>query len=249
MVSNNIIIILIVLLVVGIVVYFYFNRKNNPIIDNFTAKINPDDSGCKKVRFSRKIKYNTYSAPESDLIISSAGRCRPDEIIDVDTILSETSRSDSDSGEELSLRCKIVPSNVDTKDPEETWYSSFGLPLMSDGDKKAFVNKIKKNHKAYQKSLGEYSKYQTDDSTIIKTDVTIDPFKNEKLVGKAVKDIYDKQVAGPKAKPKKIKNKSDACTIYEDESELNGGSFEGTCLHGFDEGSDDYKSAAFGNAF
>jgi len=187
-------------------------------------------------------------------------------LINVDDILSDTSDSrkkDIDLDEiitggsltsECEIRCRVVPSNMDTKDPEETWFSSFGLPLMSAQEKESFTKKMKKNHDNYQKSMGEFTKYQMDDSTVIKTDITIDPFKPEKrnnksLQGKAIKDIYDQQVAGPRARPKIIKKKTDTCTIYENESELNGGKIKGTNLCGFDGISDSYKSAAFGNEF
>ena len=266
--SNNIILIIFILLLVGIFIYFYYTngKENEPLDENkelIPSKNNYARNRSKKVRFNNNIKYNTYSKNSSDASASSSNqnaRLRSPTIsrklkIDVDSIL----RSDDRSSPEIDLdgiilrKNKVMPSNLDIKDPEETWYSSFGLPLMSKAEKQDFCEKMKENHKNYEKSLGEFTKYQTDSSTIIKTDITIDPFKpekrNNKLKGKAIKDIYDKQVAGPKAKPKRIKHRTATSTIYEDESELNGGTISGTNLHGFDGVNDGFKQASFGNEF
>src|SRR5277367_150470 len=110
---------------------------------------------------------------------------------------------------------------------------------------------MQQNHKKYEKSVSEFAKYQTDRSTLIQTDTTINPFKpdhrSDQLKGKTVKEIYDTQVAGPRAKPKKIKKKTTNGTTYVDESELNGGAISGTeNLHGFDGIGDSHKTAAFG---
>jgi hypothetical protein len=148
----------------------------------------------------------------------------------------------------------LMPSNYDQTDPNETWDESFGLPLMSKEEKKKFFNKMQQNHKKYEKSISEFAKHQTDRSTIIKTDTTIDPFKpdhrSKKLKGQTIKEIYDAQVAGPKAKPKKIKNRTSTTVVYENESELNGGLLSGTKeLHGYDGINNSHKSADFGNEF
>lgn len=148
----------------------------------------------------------------------------------------------------------LMPSNFDQTDPNETWDESFGLPLMSKEEKKKFFNKMQQNHKKYEKSISEFAKHQTDRSTIIKTDTTIDPFKpdhrSKKLKGQTIKEIYDAQVAGPKAKPKKIKKRTSTTVVYENESELNGGLLAGTKeLHGYDGINNSHKSADFGNEF
>jgi len=163
----------------------------------------------------------------------------------------DSNRCSSDT-EDYESTNKIYPSNLDQTDPEALWDASFGLPLMDKNEKKKFINKMQKNHKEYGKSLGQFVKYQMDDSTLIKTDITIDPFKCETqkpLMGNTIKEIYDRQVEGPKAKPKRIKTKTAACTIYEDESELNGGIIKGSDLYGFDGINNGYKTAAFGNEF
>lgn len=149
-------------------------------------------------------------------------------------------------------KTNIVASNYEQESPETIWDSSFGVPLMDKEEKKIFYKKIQDDHQDYQKSLGQFAKYQTDNSTLIKTDVTIDPFKPEKksdcLKGRSVKEIYDEQVAGPKAIPKKIRSTTCSEIIYEDELEMNGGKIKGTNLFGFDS-SDGYKTATFGNEF
>ncbi len=112
---------------------------------------------------------------------------------------------------------------------------------------------MQNNHKDFQRSLGQFTQYQMDNRTLLKTDTTIDPFKPEKqsksLKGRTVKEIYDQQVAGPKAKPKKIKSRTGTSIIYEDEAEMNGGTIKGTNLCGFDGINDGFKTAAFGNEF
>lgn len=149
---------------------------------------------------------------------------------------------------------KVHAVNEEDKDSaEKVWYDSFSTPLMDPDDKKKFYAKIQKSYKDYEKSFGEFIQYQMDNDTLIKTDITIDRFKPEKrnnnCGGKAIKDIYDEMVAPPKAKPKKIKRKTDRCIIYDDESELNGGNIRGTTMCGFDGNNDGFKSAAFGNEF
>jgi len=92
-----------------------------------------------------------------------------------------------------------------------------------------------------------------DRSTIIQTETTINPFRpdhrSKSLRGRAVKDIYDEQVAGPKAKPKRVKKRTQTGVVYENESELNGGIISGTKMYGFDGINDSHKTAAFGNEF
>lgn len=147
----------------------------------------------------------------------------------------------------------VKPSNVemDTK----TWDDSFGMPLMRKKDSQRYFSQLQKENERYGRSLGKFNKYQTDRSTIIQTDVTIDPFKpsenSSKLSGKTIREIYDKQVEGPKAVPKKIKKQTVRGTIYEDEEENNGGIIRGTKnLVGYgDLDRNVQKSASFGNAF
>lgn len=148
----------------------------------------------------------------------------------------------------------VIPYNKaidNANDPESLWDSTFGLPLMNDKDKKKFASKMHRNHQNYQKSFNKFTKYQLDNETLIKNDLTIDPFKTDKpeYKNKSIKDIYDQKVAGPKTKPKKIKRCTPNTIVYEDEVEMNGGNIKGTNLHGFDGITDSYKSAAFGNEF
>ena len=146
------------------------------------------------------------------------------------------------------------PSNLeDPIEPEALWDASFGLPLMDEKEKKIFAAKMHQEHKDYTKSLSKFSKYQTDNSTLIKTDITIDPFKPKpeakSLNGRAIKDIYDEQVSGPKAIPKRIIGKTDNAIIYDSETEMNGGYIKGTNLYGFDGICSGYTKAIFGNDF
>lgn len=166
--------------------------------------------------------------------------------------ICDISDVEDDSADVVLTNSNILPSNLEL-DPEETWDASFGLPLMSKEEKKNYFARMQKNHKKYEKSMGEFGQYQMDRSTVIQTDTTINPFKpdhrSDTLKGRRIKDIYDEQVSGPKAKPKKVLKKNKNMTVYENESEMNGGIIEGTNMYGFDGICDDYKTAAFGNEF
>jgi len=172
---------------------------------------------------------------------------------------SEGSDSEHKSPMEIDLddiipkKYKINPSNLDSVSPEETWDASFGLPLMSKDEKRDYFAQMQKNHKKYENSISDFAKYQMDRSTIIQTETTINPFRpdhrSKSLRGRAVKDIYDEQVAGPKAKPKRVKKRTQTGVVYENESELNGGIISGTKMYGFDGINDSHKTAAFGNEF
>jgi hypothetical protein len=223
----------------------------------------------KQVRFNDNIKYNFYNRSASNRSASlSPAQIYVDDIMSEDGGLSSYEKYNSPKckrspktfveidldDDVVALDTNVMPSNLDQTNPEETWDASFGLPLMSNNEKKDYFDKMQKNHKRYEKSLSEFTKYQTDSSTIIKTETTIDPFKpdhrSESLKGRAIKDIYDEQVAGPKAKPKRVKRRSSSRVIYEDESELNGGAIPGTNnLHGYDGVNETQKTAAFGNEF
>lgn len=263
MISNNIFILIIILIIIGIAVYFSYTYYILPKQSNITNRditVNKErfyDIGNistpdpirnnnrikrnkKKVRFNNNVTYNTYvNKKDSSLEVSYPKA--------TDTSASISTYFSSD----------IYPNNFDTN-TEAAWDDSFGLPLMNKEDKNKFVEKIHRDNSNYQKSMSQFSKYQTDNSTLIKTDVTIDPFKvesnskssdNSTLRGKSIKDIYDQQVAGPKAKPKKIQSTTDSFIIYNNEDENNGGKIKGTDLYGYDGVSDDFKMAAFGNDF
>lgn len=280
MISNNIILIIVILIAVGIIAYFYYNYKNSSSIPEDNHVVIQNDKKTKKntkrVRFNKNVKYNTYKfdstsdnnkksdTSTSSYIFTQNGQSK----IDVDSIFDSITSSDTCSLGKLDIEIdnnkkddysiieehtNISSGNHEKTEPEEMWDANFGLPLMNQDEKKKYIEKMKKNHKEYEKSLGQFTKYQMDNSTLIKTDITIDPFKpghkSSSLKGKTVREIYDQQVAGPKPIPKKIKAKTANNIIYEDESELNGGVIKGTNLRGFDGINNGYKSAAFGNEF
>ena len=258
--SNNIYLIIFILVIIAIIVYFYYHNKNTSTTDIVVHKEEKIDKKPAKKKIQKKVRFNddmidVYSAHaiKSDTKYPKRKLRKKKKNIDVDKIVGSDCRREVDLEDILPQESKVVPMNLDTTDPEQAWYSNFGLPLMAADEKKKFYAKMQKNHKNYENALGEFTKYQTDSSTIIKTDTTINPFAPEKrsnrLKGKAIKDIYDEKTAGPKAKPKKIRKRTDAGVTYEDESEMNGGFVCGSTLHGFDGVNDDYKMAAFGNEF
>ena len=147
----------------------------------------------------------------------------------------------------------IIPSNLDLATMGDTWDASFGLPLMSQKEQGDYFARMMDNYKKYDKAVGEFYEYQTDQKAILKTDTTIDPFKPSTrsacLNGKAVADIYDEQVAGPQAIPKEIRKVTASETFYADESAMNGGRIRGSDLFGINGHGDNFESAAFGNGF
>lgn len=274
--ANNIYLIIFILIIIAIIVYFYYNGKsiipsindtndNNKIHSNNASIKTPKrkqiqsnlkkilKNNRKKVRFDDKINVFSPNKNKSNTKSKYGSKYNSNKPIDVDSIMGKEIDLDEVLSDNKQFTSKVMPANLDITDPEQSWYNNFGSPLIGADEKKKFYAKMQKNYKNYEKAMGEFTKYQTDNSTIIKTDVTIDPFKpenrNNKLKGKAIKDIYDEQVAGPKAKPKKIKHQTDTNVIYDNESELNGGLISGSNLCAFDNISDDYKAAAFGNEF
>ncbi|AGF85210.1 hypothetical protein QJ854_gp572 [Moumouvirus goulette] len=257
-----------------------YTNTNTKIKNKTSKKIckkNGKNGTKKRVRFNDNIEYNIYSNKlrSTDTLSSPhsisgqystsdqhskfdncyiSNEKSPNKI-DVDSILSQVSSdcsmTDSINSESIqSENNQVVPSNL-SDNAEDIWHSSFGKPLLTQQEKNKFTQKIQKNHKNYEKCLGQFVKYQMDDNIVIKTDTTIDPFKNPNdpnLKNMTIKDIYDKQVTGPKAKPKIIKKTTGNSVMYDDESELNGGFIKGTNLQGFD-GTSDFKSAAFDNEF
>lgn len=219
----------------------------------------------KKVRFNDNVKYNTYKKINVDDILSLQknenyiyGKSDP-ELDKVKNKLSEmqnkgANRLQTVSISDNSINSMPLASNLDQSSPGDRWDANFGVPLYTQAEQKKFVEKMQRNMENYAKSLGEMVQYQTDKNTIIQTDTTIDPFKppvTQRGVyqGRTVKEIYDEQVAGPRAIPKRIKQKTPTTLVYEDESEMNGGIIKGSKLHGFDGIKDGFQSAAFGDGF
>jgi len=259
MMANNIVFIIVILIIVGIIVYFYFNYRNRHNPSDNTISFATNKNNSKRVRFDRNAKlHNNKRAllslspnmmEESDGELS-AGDLSANTSLGSSTSYSEKSSiSQSEKSEISSLENSHWAAHNEIE-PEKTWDCNFGLPLMSKEQKQKFVSKMQKNYKNYQKSLGQFSAYQTDNKTLIHSETKIDPFSNQqKLIGRPIKDIYDEQVSGPKAIPKKIKHRTESMVVYADENEMNGGNIKGTKLRGYDSTSSKYKSASFGDDF
>lgn len=258
MISNNIFLIIFILIIIGIIVYFYYNH-------NSTYNLSGDHTVAlpktKRVRFNDNVEYKVYKNYSSiDKMSRSDELSRDGSKIDVDSIFSNTD-IDINLDDDLNNQCKdaeedveenVNPINLETN-PEDAWDANFGLLLVSKKAKNASIVKIQKGYREYGNALGKFSKYQTDDSKLVEKNTPIDPFKlnhkSKSLKGRTIKEIYDKQVEGIKAKPKKIKKQTGTSIVYENESEINGGIIKGTKLQGFDGVNNGYKSAAFGNEF
>lgn len=276
MVSNNIILIIIILIVAGFIIGFYFNytkKKNVNKDDDLNTSDNQLPANKKKkVRFNDKVSYDLsneskkkskidvdsicslYSPNNSDSSNSQSNNSDSNSYNQEMSNLSESSNRGSDQKSETPIapNTAVLPSNLEQIDPKEIWNSNFGLPLIDQNEKEKYMSQMKKNHENYVKSMGQFTQHVMDDKTVIKTDTSIHPFDEaDKQVfkGKKIKDIYDDQTSGPKAKPKKIKYKTPSSIIYENEVDINGGYIKGTNLHGYDGINDGYKLASFGNEF
>jgi hypothetical protein len=278
MFTKNIVTIFIVIFAIGVATLYYYNLSKNetstrpppkaprrdkiissydPYVGQSRPNIKPilkkssannsnknpkkDCKGCKKVKFIDDFEYIKMPSLNRKIEVD----------LDEEELQGYTEPA---TYEPTSSKTKVIPSNVDQTDPNDTWDSSFGLPLMSADEKRDYFNRMQQNHKKLEKSLGEFTEYQMDRSTVIKTDTSIDPFKpchhSPSLQDQTIKDIYDSQVSTYKAKPKKVLKTTKSETVYQHESELNGGKINGTKgLHGFDGIGDTFKAASFGNEF
>ncbi len=235
--TDNILTIIIVILIIGIIVFFYYNYNN--------GKTGQTGQISQLVNMTPKSKNDWIKYPKKYRKQKKHVFCHK---IDVDDICSD---SNLFSEKELDEEPEVEPYN-DPEENNDSWDARFGIPLMDDKTKNKYAKKMIQENKQYGKSFGKFQQHQLDKNAIIKTDITIDPFKPEnrqKYKGLAVKDIYDKQIAGPKPIPKKILGQTKTFTIYQDESEMNGGNITGANLSGYDNISSRFKSADLKNEF
>lgn len=266
--SNSIIFIIIILAVTWLVVYFYYhhnNKKKNNIVSINSSNLpignlsKPSKRKNKKVRFNKEVEYNIYKKIDVDDILSPKkndvnlnnleGNDIANHLNPKKPINKQVNRLQVFSD----INNSPLPSNLEQNNVNEQWDANFGVPLYTKDEQKKFVHKMQRNMENYARSLGDMVQYQTDKNTIIKTDITIDPFaspitQKNNFQGRTIKEIYDEQVAGPRVVPKRIKKKTPTTIIYENESDMNGGMID-TNLYGFDGIKDEYKSASFGDEF
>lgn len=243
------------------------NRINSYLSNENKNSVSEKTKSPKRVFFDSKVTYYNYDAnsppksiTKSKPVIKNYSASKTTEDKKIDKLIKENKQSPK-----INLSGNIIPSNFDVTNPNEKWDSSFGLPLMDKKEQAAFFTKMMDNYGKYTQTLDKFGQYVTDQSTVIKTDTTIDPFKSsmnsEKLHGKTVQEIYDEQVRGPRIVEKKIKARTSDGIVYHDESELNGGLMKGINLvgandwgsnsygFGLDRGQEHWDTAAFGNGF
>lgn len=270
MASNKLYLSIFIIAVLGIIIYFYYNYKGNP-------SVTEDNKVGLQTNLNTQLPPTQLSPTQLSPTHNSGQTAVKKKYINVDELIASIKSSDSDTSVSSPLlsphsasdilsqydrendrqyeskhNISRLSDNLNGSDTDIAWDACFGLPLMSKKDRDDFAKKMRKENDDYSKSLGKFSKYQTDDSMLIKTDITIDPFnpkQNRQLQNKTIKDIYDEQVAGPKCVSKSIKRKTNEMTIYDDESELNGGCIKGCSLYGFDGVTDAFKGANFGDDF
>ena len=124
----------------------------------------------KKVKFDNNIKYNTF---QQEKINSSV-----DELSNVDNILSTIDSRDSDNS-------------------EKQWYSDIEQPLVSHDEMKKYGKELIKEHEDYNKSLGKYLSYMTNDDVIIKTDFVYKSPKRDQKRGLTIAEYYDHLTKNP----------------------------------------------------
>lgn len=243
MVSKNIINIIMIFIIIGIIIYFYFNKSqqiaSSPKINKVSSikKIPKPKHKKKKVRFNNKVTCHYY---DKDTPYKS-------DLIDMDKILYTESDKEI---KPIIKKFNIQASNVSLDLPDQ-WDSNFGLPLVDKDERKVHFDRVQKSNKNYAESISDFVEYQVDSQSIVEPEFKIDPFKPNKksLSGMAIRDIYDKQVEGPRAKPKQIKKETPSMIYYEDEVANNGGIIEGTNLRGYGSYDETFMSSAFSNQF
>lgn len=105
----------------------------------------------------------------------------------------------------LSDNSLSISLNSSDDESDESWDANFGVALITSEEKKCHFDKIQKEHEIFEDSLDSFTEYQHDESNVIKP-VKIANLKSQSLIGKSIKDIYDTQVAAPKAAPRKQDN-------------------------------------------
>jgi hypothetical protein len=245
MTFSNIISIIIILLVIGTIAYIYLNPPSKN-----SAVIKPELT--KHVQFDDNIKYDTSSDNlnlSSDIpMLDSIASIDFDDLSSIDNMAHSETKSPHYS-DNLTPTMPVSPINAEQVD--KGWDANFGVPLATSKETAKHINKIKKEHEDYQKSLGKFTRHQTDNDILIKSDVTIDPFdpKNKsRVVNKTVQEIYDDCTKAPQAKPKRVLKTTPLSVVYENESEMNGGRIRGTRLSGYDK-LNKQQIADFGDAF
>jgi hypothetical protein len=261
---KNILSIIILCLAIGLFVYMYYDPYAKSTVTSSSGTIRINKSLPKKVTFDDVVTYYTYETDVSENKLSDIDfgsyQMTNSPTPQLDYHLSDEDDNYAydprgcDVGVDAGMSDDFVPKGRSNIDAEQTWDASFGFPLMSKNEKNKFFAEMQKNHKKYEKSIDQFSKQKSDRSGVIKSTTTIDPFKpdyrSNSLKGRQIKDIYDEQVQGPRAVPKKIKYQTSRCTMYEDESTLNGGTVKGSAnLHPYNGISGSHKTAAFGNEF
>jgi uncharacterized protein YxeA len=269
MISKKILNILALLSIIAIIIYFYYNgnyNNKNQIVENKTngeqektlsrrkrkrvplKKNKNNKNNKKKVTFDDDVKYHYYDSREPI-----------GDKIDIDAILGKQKAvlpgvlKNVDVPEEKDQANIVRPINLEQEHADDTWDANFGLPLITKKESHCHFDKMQKSNRKYEQSMSEFTEYQVDRSSIVEPEFKIDPFKpstkSGNLKNQKIKDIYDMQVALPKAAPKKIKKVTSDLVVYENDSENNGGPIQGTNLHGFDSQSSIFGNAAFGNEF
>lgn len=203
----------------------------------------------KKVTFDDNVKYHYYDLNEPirdkidiDLVLNQKNITHG--------VLKEVNVSDIPEKNQNNI---VRPINLEQENADDAWDANFGLSLITKKESRCHFDKMQKSNRKYEQSMSEFTEYQVDRSSVVEPEFKIDPFKpstkSGNLKNQKIKDIYDMQVAVPKAAPKKIKKVTSDLVIYENDSDNNGGPIQGTNLHGFDSHSSIFGNATFGNEF
>ena len=262
--------IVLIIIIAGVIAFLYYYAINKPttVIKKKIPKNIPKKKSKKRVRFNSDVDYKTFtkdsvSVSNKPLNASSSKRLRspvlPKKHVSNSSetsIKSETSNTSETFSDQSFIDLsdyepEIIASNYTKSDENDQWDSTFGVPLADKNMTTKFRKQLESEHNDYTKSLGSFAKYQTDDSTLIKTDTTIDIFDSrnkDKLKGKTIAEIYDQQVAGPKIISKKPIGIVDGITAYENENPMNGKSVLGSGLSSYNSGNN-MVNASFGNDF
>jgi len=118
------------------------------------------------------------------------------------------------------------------------WADSYASKVINQDDQNKYMNKIKRSHESYGKSMCQFYKYQTNREVKMIKDPVASIFESNpndpRLKGLKIKEIYDKQIPHFEDPQKKVESIMPGYVNYSNESDMNGALLNGSSIHGYD---------------
>lgn len=201
------IILVVILILLG--VYLWFGKKTKTIVKE-KFKNSPKEKESRSYKSNSEFFSNSEHSPMNDI----RGGNNIKKYVDPPIF---TFFEDSMAPE--LFETEPIKASTDAVDIERgDWETNYGLPLVTDPQKRAFAKKLIDENKKYANSFSSFHDYLTDESTLIRPPV-IDPFRQPELFkGKKIEDIYNEMTQNVKAKSKNIIGENDGELLYEGDS-------------------------------